>query len=223
MNINIHYKQNWQPTCSPFPNTLLQHLPKPQTMTYELWEGSPPYMHTRYLSEPEQTHCLQNPTYSARLHAARAQRQEVQYRQIALDVSRRTRDATKRQLEDREQELHALEDGFAAEDGVLAKLAEALVRCPVFWHTQEVWLVGGRWMWALPRPEHVPRVDRVAAVPDGIVPTREAEGTTFKRQPGPTPARKLSQRLSSGLSKLMPGKRGRETKRLKKVRPVAHF
>ncbi|KAK0362890.1 hypothetical protein LTR91_010824 [Friedmanniomyces endolithicus] len=107
-------------------------------MTYELWEGSPPYMHTRYLSEPEQTHCLQNPTYAARLHAARAQRQEVQYRQIALDVSRRTKDATKRQLEDREQELHALEDGFAAEDRVLAALAEALVRCPVFWHTQEV-------------------------------------------------------------------------------------
>ncbi|KAK1056257.1 hypothetical protein LTR74_015043 [Friedmanniomyces endolithicus] len=106
-------------------------------MTYELWEGSPPYMHTRYLSEPEQTHCLQNPTYAARLHAARAQRQEVQYRQIALDVSRRTKDATKRQLEDREQELHALEDGFAAEDRVLAALAEALVRCPVFWHTQE--------------------------------------------------------------------------------------
>jgi len=106
---------------------------------------------------------------------------------------------------------------------VLAALAEALVRCPVFWHTQEVRLVGGRWMWALPGPEQVPRVDRAAAVPGGIVPIQDVERTTFKRQPGPTPARKLSQRLSSGLSKLMPGKRGRDAKRLKKVRPVAHF
>ncbi|KAK0255003.1 hypothetical protein B0A54_11999 [Friedmanniomyces endolithicus] len=192
-------------------------------MTCELWEGSPPYMHTHHLSEPEETHCLQNPTYASRLHAARARRQEIQYRQIALDVSRRTGDATKRQLENREKELHALEDGFVAEDRVLAGLAEALVRCPMFWHTQEVRLVVGRWMWALPAPEQVLRVDRVAVVPEGVVPMREAEGMTFKRQPGPTPARKLSQRLSRGLSRLLSGRRDRDTKRLKKVRPAAHF
>ncbi|TKA63490.1 hypothetical protein B0A55_09876 [Friedmanniomyces simplex] len=189
----------------------------------ELWEGSPPYMHTRYLTETEQAHCLQNPSYSSRLQAARAQRQEVQYAQIALDVSRRTRDATKRQLVDRGHQLHELEDRFTAEDNVLAALAEALIRGPVFWHTQEVQLVDGKWMWPLPPPEQIARIDRTAAIPQRMIPTQDAGDTTFERQPGPTPARRLSQRLSSGLSKLMSGKRDSGAKRLKMIRSVEHF
>ncbi|KAK3109604.1 hypothetical protein LTR53_016967 [Teratosphaeriaceae sp. CCFEE 6253] len=102
----------------------------------EILEGSPPYMHTRYLTTPEQSQCLQNPTYAAHFAAIKALRQDFQYAQIALDISRRTGDASKRQLEVQAHELRELEDRFTVADDALAALAEVLVVCPVFLHTE---------------------------------------------------------------------------------------
>ncbi|KAK5679870.1 hypothetical protein LTS10_007818 [Elasticomyces elasticus] len=189
----------------------------------DLQEGSPPYLHTRYLSEAEQMHCLVNPTYSARLATARALRQDVQYAQIALDVAKRTRGTQRRQVEDQEHRLHELEGRFTTQDNLLGALAEALIRCSGIWQTQEVLLIDGRWMWPLPDPERLARVDRMAALPERMVPPHDAVDTTFARQQGPTPARKLSLRLSSGLSRFIPGRKNSNTKRLSKIQLMEHF
>ena len=188
-----------------------------------LSEGSPPYLHTRYLTAAEQAHCSLSPTYSASLSSVQALRQDVQYAQIALDVSRRTKHASKRQLAEKEHKLKMLEDSFTAEDNILAELAEVLISCPVFWHTQEVQLVDGQWIWHLPKLERLERIDRAAACPERLIPRHETRETTFVRQPGPTPARKLSQRLTRGLSKLVRSKDEAPAKLSKKAPSIRHF
>lgn len=184
----------------------------------ELLEGSPPYMHTRYLTEAEQNQCLQNPTYSARLSAIKALREDVQYAQIALDVRRRTKRASKRQPADQEHRLQLLEDRFTAEDNILAELAEVLVTCPIFWHTEAVRLVDGGWIWPLPKLEALVRVDRMLSLPERKIPRHETRDAACVRQPRPTSAQRLSQRLSRGLSRLLGGRGEGDVSRLTKVR-----
>ena len=75
----------------------------------DILEGSPPYLHTRYLSTAEQNHCLQNPTYCARLTELRRLRQEVQQAQINLDVARRTLGHSKRMLASLKRDMQEFE------------------------------------------------------------------------------------------------------------------
>ncbi|KAK3674034.1 hypothetical protein LTR78_006237 [Recurvomyces mirabilis] len=119
----------------------------------ELVEGSPPYLHTRYLSSEQQEHCFKNPTYATLLTELRALREEIQESRIEYEVGLRTHRLNKRHRETRKHDLRVAEDHFRSADDALAMLAEALVVGPVFQISDEVMMVDGNWMWQLPGPE----------------------------------------------------------------------
>jgi hypothetical protein len=120
--------------------------------TAELTEGSPPYMHTRYLDATQQKYCMENPSYQAGLRRLGASRQDVQYAQIALDVRRRTDTLKDQEARKALFDLRDLENQFMALDNELAELAETLLHQPQFDHTDELLRLDSRWLWPIPVP-----------------------------------------------------------------------
>ncbi|KAK4579967.1 hypothetical protein LTR86_000169 [Recurvomyces mirabilis] len=180
------------------------------TPSVDLIEGSPPYLHTRYLSTEQQKHCLESPTYSTLLTELKPLREEIQESRIEYEVGLRTHRFNKRHRESRKHDLRDAEDHFRSADDALAMLAEALIVGPVFQISDEVTMMEGKWMWQLPGPEPRMQRDMSDVQMDNALPRHEDPSTAFVRPKGPTATRRLSRSITGGLSRVF-SKRERQT------------
>lgn len=113
----------------------------------DLVEGSPPYLHTRYLTADELFHCSHNPTYGQRLADLQRLREDIHHHTASLQLIQDDGSNRKRQIRDAVTCVERLENDFMRRDNELAELAEGLLQWDVSQIKAPVRLFQGKWVW----------------------------------------------------------------------------